>query len=196
MPARVLNNPADELRTTPSVVSPASVTEVLAVTVVKVPAAAVPPPIAPGAAKVAPFKEEAFRLATLVVEATTKGAVPVARVEVNWLFMLMVVIPERAPELMIKPLIVLTAVAPVIAPERFNVVTPDTAPAVETSQVLESMATLVELLPKVVTPVELNVVKAPVDGVEAPICVALIPVAVVLKVEAPVPEVIVRALVP
>jgi hypothetical protein len=82
VPARVLNNPVLELRTTPLVVNPASVMEVLAVKVVKVPAAAVPPPIVPGAAKVAPFKEEAFKLATLVVEATTNGAVPVARVEV------------------------------------------------------------------------------------------------------------------
>ena len=41
-----------------------------------------------------------------------------------------------------------------------------------------------------------SVVKAPEAAVVAPIWVALIPVAVVLKVEAPVPEVIVRALVP
>ena len=40
-------------------------------------------PIAPGLAKVAPFKELAFKFATLVVEATTRGAVPVAKVEVN-----------------------------------------------------------------------------------------------------------------
>ncbi len=50
--------------------------------VVKAPVEAVPDPIAPGAAKVAPFKELAFKLATLVVEAITSGAVPVARVEV------------------------------------------------------------------------------------------------------------------
>ncbi len=51
--------------------------------VVKVPAAAVPEPMAPGAAKVAPLSELAFRLATLVVEAITSGAVPVATVEVS-----------------------------------------------------------------------------------------------------------------
>ncbi len=41
-----------------------------------------------------------------------------------------------------------------------------------------------------------RVVKVPVLAVVAPMAVALIPVAVVLKVEAPVPEVMVRALVP
>jgi hypothetical protein len=50
--------------------------------VVNAPEPAVPLPIEPGAAKVAPFKLEALRLATFVVDATTKGAVPVARVDV------------------------------------------------------------------------------------------------------------------
>lgn len=48
----------------------------------KEPAAGVVPPIAPGAAIVAPPKLEAFKLATLVVDATVNGAVPVASVEV------------------------------------------------------------------------------------------------------------------
>jgi hypothetical protein len=39
-------------------------------------------PIEPGDAKVAPLSDDAFRLATFVVEATTNGAVPVAIVEV------------------------------------------------------------------------------------------------------------------
>ena len=39
------------------------------------------------------------------------------------------VIPLKAPELMIIPLIVFVAVAPVMVPERPRVVTPDTAPA-------------------------------------------------------------------
>lgn len=56
---------------------------VFAASVVNVPAAGVPPPMAPGAANVAPPKDDAFKLATLVVEAITSGAVPVARVEVN-----------------------------------------------------------------------------------------------------------------
>ena len=47
-----------------------------------------------------------------------------------------------------------------------------------------------------VAELELRVVKAPVLAVVAPMAVELIPVAVVLKVEAPVPEVMVRALVP
>ena len=67
--------------------------------------------------------------------------------------------------LMIKPLIVLVAVAPVMAPERFRVVTPEIAPAVETSQVLESIATVEELLPRVVAPVDDEVVKDPANGV-------------------------------
>jgi hypothetical protein len=52
------------------------------VRVVKAPLPGVPEPMDPGEAKVAPFREEALRLATLVVDATTNGAVPVARVEV------------------------------------------------------------------------------------------------------------------
>ena len=39
-------------------------------------------PIAPGAAKVAPFKKLEFKFATTVVDATLNGAVPVACVEV------------------------------------------------------------------------------------------------------------------
>lgn len=46
--------------TTPAVVSPPSVTEVLAVRVVNVPAPGVAPPIVPGLAKVAPFSIEAL----------------------------------------------------------------------------------------------------------------------------------------
>jgi len=49
---------------------------------------------------------------------------------------------------------------------------------------------------RVVLPYEVRVVKAPDAAVVAPICVALIPVAVVLKVDAPVPEVIVSVFVP
>lgn len=72
------------------------------VRVVKEPVEGVPEPIAPGLAKVAPFKEEAFKLATLVVEATTNGAVPEARVEVIWPEAERVVVetpvsPEKAP---------------------------------------------------------------------------------------------------
>jgi hypothetical protein len=77
-----------------------------------------------------------------------------------------------------------------------NPVKPEIAPAAETSQEEESMATVAELLPIAVTPVEDNVVKAPLAAVVAPIWVELIPVAVVLKVEAPVPEVMVKLFVP
>ena len=51
--------------------------------VVKAPVEAVLLPMAPGAAKVAPFKEDAFKLATLFVDVTTNGAVPDATVDVN-----------------------------------------------------------------------------------------------------------------
>lgn len=52
--------------------------------VVNAPVDAVPDPMAPGAANVAPLSELALRLATLVVEATTNGAVPVETVLVIW----------------------------------------------------------------------------------------------------------------
>lgn len=56
---------------------------VLAMSVVKVPAAGVVPPIAPGAANVAPFNDDAFRFGTFVVEPTVNGGVPVATVDVK-----------------------------------------------------------------------------------------------------------------
>ena len=52
------------------------------VSVVNAPVEGVVPPIAPGAANVAPLREDALRFGTLVVEAMTRGAVPVAWVEV------------------------------------------------------------------------------------------------------------------
>lgn len=102
VPARVPRSPPEVLVTTPAVDRPTSVTEVLAVTVVKVAAPAEPEPMVPGEAKVAPFKDEAFKLATLVVEAMTNGAVPVDTVDVIWPEAVTVVVP--------------TPVAPVIAP--------------------------------------------------------------------------------
>ena len=60
-----------------------TVKSVVASHVVKLAAAAVEPPMAPGAANVAPPSLEALRLATTVVEATTKGAVPVATSDSN-----------------------------------------------------------------------------------------------------------------
>jgi hypothetical protein len=83
VPAKVPSNPPEVLVTTPAVVRPPLVIEVLAVKVVNVAEPGVPPPIVPGAANVAPFNELAFKLATLVVEATEKGAVPVETVETS-----------------------------------------------------------------------------------------------------------------
>lgn len=54
----------------------------VAVKVVNEPVLGVVDPIGPGEAKVAPLRLEAFKLATLVVLATTKGAVPVETVDV------------------------------------------------------------------------------------------------------------------
>lgn len=51
--------------------------------VVKAAAAGVVPPIAPGAAKVALFRDEAFKFGMLVVLAIISGGVPVETVEVN-----------------------------------------------------------------------------------------------------------------
>lgn len=67
--------------------------------VVKFPAAGVPLPIAAGAAKVVPFRSEAFRFVTAVVDATVKGAVPVARVLVITPVALTVVKAPAAGEL-------------------------------------------------------------------------------------------------
>ena len=50
---------------------------------VNAPVLGVPDPIGPGALKVAPFNDEAFRLGTLVADATTNGGFPVGSVEVN-----------------------------------------------------------------------------------------------------------------
>lgn len=83
VPAKVPKSPAAELVTTPAVVKPESVTDVFAVTVVKVAAPGVVPPMVPGAANVAPFSWAAFKLLTTVVELTVNGAVPV--VTVDWI---------------------------------------------------------------------------------------------------------------
>jgi hypothetical protein len=82
VPANVPNNPLLVFVTTPAVLRPLSVIDDVPVKAVNVPAAAVPPPIAPGAEKVNPLSDEAFRFATFVVDDTTNGAVPVLIVEV------------------------------------------------------------------------------------------------------------------
>jgi hypothetical protein len=56
---------------------------VVAESVVKAPVDAVPLPIGPGAANVAPLRDDAFRFGTLVVLVTTRGGVPIATVDVN-----------------------------------------------------------------------------------------------------------------
>lgn len=76
--------------------APVAIFNLVALKFVKTPVDAVLFPIAPGEEKVAPLKEEALRLATLVVLLTTKGAVPVVTVEVNCPLTLRLV-PVAAP---------------------------------------------------------------------------------------------------
>lgn len=64
--------------------------------VVNTPVDDVPEPIGPGAANVAPLKEDAFKFATFVVLVTTSGDVPVATVDVNCPLTLKL-IPVAAP---------------------------------------------------------------------------------------------------
>ena len=52
---------------------------------------------------------------------------------------------------MIAPLIVLVAVAPVMAPERFKIVTPDKAPAVDTFKPLDTKWKVPVALPMIVS---------------------------------------------
>ena len=70
-------------------------------------------PNGPGAANVAPFKLLAFKLATLVVDATVKGAVPVATVEVT--------VVKRPVDAVVAPMLVLLIV---LAPLGFIVTAP------------------------------------------------------------------------
>jgi hypothetical protein len=171
----------------------------LLVKVVKAPVEGVVP-IAPGLAKVAPFKDEAFKFATLVVEATTKGAVLVATVEVNCPLILAVVIPLKAPEFIINPLIVLVVVAPVMAPLKPRVETPDTAPKVVTFNPLPADKAKVSpfkakaplKFPMVVADAPVELIKVVPKTVVAPLMALLPPeFPMVLLAVAPVPKVLV-----
>ena len=62
---------------------PVKVTRLFAASVVNAPVPAVVEPIGPGEAKVAPLRLDAFKLATLVLEVTMNGAVPLAIVDVS-----------------------------------------------------------------------------------------------------------------
>ncbi len=155
VPAKVPSTPAAVLVTTPAVVRPESVIEVLAERVVKAPVEAVPDPIGPGAAKVAPFKELAFRLATLVVEATTNGAVPVDKVDVSWPLRLMVVIPDRAPALIIRLLMVLVEVGPLKAPAEVIVPVPAVAKVTLEARVTADPVSVIEESPTALADVNL-----------------------------------------
>jgi hypothetical protein len=121
----------------PSVVAPDDVN------VVKAPVLAVPDPMAPGTAKVAPLRELAFKLGTLVVEVTTSGAVPIATVEVSW-------VPE-------------TPAVEVIAPDPIVPVTVKSPPK-EVRLLPETVKVLSKVVApcKVRVPVELPIVVAAV----------------------------------
>jgi len=78
----------------------------LELNVVNAPVDAAVEPIAPGEANVAPLNEDAFKLATLVVDATVNGAVPVAMVEVT--------VVKRPVEAVVAPIEVLLMVDAVV----------------------------------------------------------------------------------
>jgi hypothetical protein len=80
------------------------------------------------------------RLAPLTARVPVKLAVLLIVWELIAPEVVMVVAPLTAPELIIRPLMVLVAVAPDIAPDKPRVVTPDTAPAVVTSKLVELIA--------------------------------------------------------
>ena len=82
-------------------------------------AAGVVEPNAAGDAQSAPSNESTLRLATLVVEAMTKGAVPVANVDVIAPVALKVL---NAPvDAVVAPIVVALIVPPVIAAEELSV---------------------------------------------------------------------------
>lgn len=83
-----------------------NVTAPVAVNVVNAPVLAVPEPIEPGAANVAPFNDEAFKFATLVVDATVNGAVPVAIVDV--------IVVNLPVEAVVAPIVAPSIVPPLI----------------------------------------------------------------------------------
>jgi hypothetical protein len=137
----------------------------LADSVVNAPVDAVPLPIAPGAANVAPFRLDAFKLATLVVDAITNGAVPVDTV------------------LVICPLAEIV-VADTVPPDKLVAVPAVAAFKLATCVVL---ATVNGAVP--VACVLVMVVKRPVVAVVAPIVMLLIEPAVVgLMVTVPDPD--------
>jgi len=73
---------ADAAAVAPNVPFRAEPDAVVLFRVVNAPVDAEPLPIAPGEANVAPLSDDAFRLATFVVDAITSGAVPVVTVDV------------------------------------------------------------------------------------------------------------------
>ena len=127
----------------------------LALRFVKAPVDGVVLPIAPGALKVAPFNDEALRLATLVVLLITNGAVPVATVEVNCPLTLRLV-PVAVP---ITGVTRVGDVAKTTLPEPVVVVVPKTPAAV--------FVTMPEVLKpeKVMVPLEVTPVAATIAPV-------------------------------
>lgn len=95
-------------------------------------------------------------------------------------------IPLSAPPLIIKPLIVLPVVAPVIAPLRFKVVTPDTAPPAVMFNPAEVTAKVPVELPIIVLAVPVELRSTEPVAVNPPVIVApLVMVAPPLKVLKP-----------
>ena len=159
---------------------------VLAVIVVPVIAAGVVPPIAPGAANVAPFREEALRFATFVVEVIENGAVPVAKVLVIWPLKLPVVnapvfgvvaptVPFKGPAKAVLAVIVVPVIAAGVVPPNAP---GDAIVAPFNEEALRFATFVVEATENgavpvanelVIWPVKFPVVNAPVERVVLPI---------------------------
>ena len=137
---------------------PLRVMLLLVARVVNEPVLAVVPPIAPGLANVAPVRELAFKLGTLVVLAMTRGAVPVATV---------LVITPLAPILVNNPVL---AVVPPIAPGLAKVAPPNKlAFKLETLVVLAIISGAVPLATvEVITPLAPILVNNPEPALTLP----------------------------
>lgn len=157
--AAALNTGLVVVQEAPETEIPAAKAKLVALSAVNAPVEGVPPPIAPGLAKVAPLKVEALRFATFVVEATENGAVPVASV---------LVIAPVAESVVKAPV---DGVPPPTAPGAANVA-PLKLEALRfatlvVDAILKGAVPVASVL--VICPVALSVVNAPELGVPFPI---------------------------
>jgi hypothetical protein len=146
-PLAAFNKPVNEV---------ASVVVPVAVNAANVPAEAAVPPIAPGLANVAPLRLDAFKFATLVVDATVNGAVPVVAVDVT--------VVKRPVDAVVAPIEVLLIVDAVV-----GLIVNAPAGLIATVPVPDGLIATAKLAGlKVTAPVAVSVVNAPVEAVVAP----------------------------